>query len=143
MVYKQTSHDGVRDSNSNTPPEARHPRNKRTIKRIRILIIIADITIDSWELFGNILANREDMRAIFDCSVCLVTFTKRENKRIIGQKLCNGEVKCIFGRNVGMMIENAFLCVRGHVGNTFPCNVTRASATETYSISSLQISPVK
>ena len=57
------------DSNSNTPPENWHPRNKRTIKRIRILIIIADITINSLELFGNILANREDMRAIFDCNV--------------------------------------------------------------------------
>jgi hypothetical protein len=85
VTYKHHVIQG-RDSNSNTPPEARHPQNKRTIKRIRILIIITDITIDSSELFGNILTNREDMRAIFDCSMCLVTFTKRENKGIVGWK---------------------------------------------------------
>src|SRR5882762_11869415 len=73
-------------------------------KRIRILVIITDITIDSLELFRNILDNRNDTRGIFNCSVCLVTFSKCKNKGIISWKLCNSKAKQVLSCNMGMMI---------------------------------------
>ena len=77
----QTSRDWV--TRLNTPPEARHPQNKRKI----ILIVIADITVNGSEFNGNIFIGSKNTRYTIDFSVCLVVCRKCKNERIIRCKV--------------------------------------------------------
>jgi hypothetical protein len=57
-----------------------------------ILIIVADVTVDSSELYRDVFAGVKDTGAC-NCSVRLVVFGKCENKWVMCWKLCNNEAK--------------------------------------------------
>jgi hypothetical protein len=76
----------------------------------------------------------------------MVVSRKCKSERIIGWKLCESKTEGIFGHNMGMMgmmVEDAFLDVRGHISHTILGNMARTSTAETDTVSVLCVAPVK
>jgi hypothetical protein len=70
----------------------------------------------------------------------MVVSRKCKSERIIGWKLCESKTEGIFGCNMGamgVMVEDAFLDVRGHISHTILGDVTRTSTAETDTVSVL------
>ena len=129
------------------------------------MLVIADIAIGGSEFKGNIFIGSEDTPYTVNCSVGLVVCRKCENKRVIGRKMHelvlrqNGRCKCggvdvvgcmcvsniirFRGGEVCVMIEDAFLHISGHIGNTILHNMARSSTTPADSFVSLAISPIE
>ena len=81
-----------------------------------------------------------------NCSMCMVVSKKCKGEWIISWKLCKSKTEGIFGRNMGtmgVMVEDVFLDVHGHISHTILCNMARMSTAETDTISVLCVAPVK
>ena len=130
------------------------------------MLVVADIAIGASEFKGNIFIGSKDTPCTVNRSVGLVVCGKCENKRVIGCKMCelvlrqNGRCKCggvdvvscevcvsniirFGGGEVCVMIEDTFLHISGHIGNTILRNVARLSTMPADSFVSLAISPIK
>ena len=69
-----------------------------------------------------------------------------EVERIISWKLCKSKTEGIFGRNMGkmgVMVEDAFLDIRGHIRHTILYDMARMSTVETDTIMVFYVAPFK